>query len=257
MEGLSYSSRFILLGLCLCFSPIAHSQDLAELSMRARINLYDEWEFDSVAYYHDLVIGKEFTPAFAYSDHGWYLMLIGRQQESMKMIRKAAEMAPADVQLSTWYAWALLWDSRVADALKWINKAIEMDPGNGETLFVASLIYAEEQSYSQAISYAVKASSSDSAWRAGVPLAFAIAGKKDQALELAMQIETSANANDALFLAEMYTRLNDHDKALEKLELALRLRHPFLPWLELWPGIRPLQNEQRFKQIVLSMNLPD
>jgi len=88
-------------------------------------------------------------------------------------------------------------------------------------------------------------------------LAFAIAGKKDQALELAMQIETSANANDALFLAEMYTRLNDHDKALEKLELALRLRHPFLPWLELWPGIRPLQNEQRFKQIVLSMNLPD
>ncbi|MDH3648818.1 MAG: hypothetical protein OEQ53_04000, partial [Saprospiraceae bacterium] len=77
-------------------SDLVVGQDVAQMAVRARDNLYDHWNFDSVAYYFDRVIGEKYAPAFAYSDYGWYLMLIDRYQEGLNYVQQAAEMDPAD-----------------------------------------------------------------------------------------------------------------------------------------------------------------
>ena len=232
------------------------AQDIAALSMRARVNLYDNWNFDSVAYYHDQVIGKKYCPAFAYSDYGWYLLLKGENSKGMSMIRKAADMAPSDTQLTTWYAWALLWDNKPAKAREWIEKALSNDPSNGEALFVASLIASEQDDHSRAVDYARSAASMDPMWRASGPLALAAAGKHAEATDMAKSIALSANANDAMLLAEMYVILGDRKQALGFLEKSYELKHPFMPWIECWPGMRPLYGEPRFQDLVDRMNLP-
>ena len=80
----------------LCLHPFqeVQGQDVADLAMQARNNLYEHWNLDSAAYYFKRVIGKPYALAFAYSDYGWYLMLINKSEEGLRYIEKAAEVDP-------------------------------------------------------------------------------------------------------------------------------------------------------------------
>jgi tetratricopeptide (TPR) repeat protein len=232
------------------------SQDVAQLAMRARINLYDNWNFDSVAYYFDKVIGKRHAPAFAYSDYGWYLMLINKFEEGLTYVEKAAKMAPRDKQLVAWNAWAILWDDDLLRAKQWIDKALAIDRNYGEALYVGSLIASATKNHIEAIKLAEKAASYDPNWRGAISLALAKAGNREQALEWAEKIAKDENAFDAWLLMEVYTYLGNDEKALDYLQKAYDLRFPFMPWLELAPGLEHLHDHPRFKAIVQKMHLP-
>jgi len=238
-------------------SESAHGQDIAQLAMRARTHLYDSWNFDSVAYYFGKVIGKKHAPAFAYSDYGWYLMLVDRYEDGLSYIQQAAVMAPSDKQLAAWNAWALLWSGDIPKAMQWIDKALAIDPLYGEALHVASLIASEKGDHNEAIMFAEKAASVDPNWRAGIPLALAMTGNREQVLEWSEKIAADENVYDTMLLVHAYDHLRDTDKALEYLQKSYHLRHPFMPWLKLWPGTEHLRHDPRFELIVQKMNLPE
>lgn len=255
-----HSNLFTLVFIAFMYLLPTHSvvgQDMAQLAMRARINLYDNWSFDSVAYYFDRVIGKKYAPAFAYSDYGWYLLLTDRYEEGLNHIRRAAEMAPADKQLVAWNAWALLWDGDLPKAKQWIQKALAIDPNYGEALYISSLITTEMGNYDEAIRVAGKAASSDPNYRASVPLAMARAGKRQEAIAEAQKIAKDEGVFDVMILMEVYGYLKKDEEALHYLEKSYALRHPFMPWLEFVPGMAHLHDAPRFKAIVLKMNLPE
>ena len=245
-------AAFIYLGP----SNSAIGQDVAELAMRARNNLYDTWNFDRAIYYFDRVIGEKYAPAFAYSDYGWYLMLVDRYEEGLTYIQRAAEMAPADRQLVTWNSWALLWDGDLPKAKQWIKKALAIDPNYGEALFISSRIASGTGNHKEAISLAEKAASNDPTWRAIVPWALAKAGKREEAIARVEIIAKDENAFDAMLLMEVYANWGDDDKALDYLRKAYELKHPFMPWLNFIPGTEHLHDDPRFKTIVQKMNLP-
>jgi tetratricopeptide (TPR) repeat protein len=231
-------------------------QDVAELAMRARTNLYDKWNFDSVAYYLDRVIGKKYTPAFAYSDYGWYLMLVDKYEEGLTYIQRAAEMDPADKQLVAWNSWALVWSGDLPKAKRWIQKALAIDPNYGEALYINSLIASEMGNHEEAISLAKKAAFKDLNWRAGVPLALVKASKREEAIVWAQKIAKDENVFDAMILMEVFGNLRNDDKALHYLQKSYELRHPFMPWLNFVPSTKYLHADSRFKAIVQKMNLP-
>ncbi len=251
--------KYFLLLICVWSGCIAvcNAQDIAALAMRARVHLYETWNFDSVAYYHSSVIGNKYCPAFAYSDYGWYLLLTGEYSEAMAMIRKAAEMSPADAQMNSWYAWALYWDNNFDLAEKWVGRALKIDPANSEALFVASLIASAQGKHSKAISLAEEAARNDPAWRSGVPLALTKAGQSNDAESLIVNISKNATANDAMLLAETYTRLEQYEEALDYLEMAYSRHHPFMPWIQYWRGLEPLFQNSRFADLVSKLNLPE
>lgn len=232
-------------------------QDVDQLAIQARNNLYDNWNFDSVAFYFNQVIGKEYAPAFAYSDYGWYLMLEDKFDEGLSYIQQAAEMDPSDKQLVAWNSWALLWGGDLPNAKQWINKALAIDPEYGEALHVSSRIASEMANHSEALRLAEKAASNDPNWRAMIPFALVKAGNREQALEWCEKIAEDANAFDAVLLMEVYANLRDDDKALDYLQKSYELRHPFMPWLKLIPGLTHLHDHPRFKNIVQKMNLPE
>ena len=241
----------VLLG---CFITVS-GQDNGELAMRARIHLYETWNFDSVAYYHKKVIGKKHTPAFAYSDYGWFLMLKGKHDEALEMIKKAAQMDRADKQLATWYAWALLWYGKQSEARQEIRRALDIAPKYGEALFVASLIASEDEDHAAAIQYAKAGAAADKNWRGGIPLAFAQAGRNGDAIEIAVRYSRDETQFDLMPLAETYAILGAYDRALEYLQKAYEQKHPFFPWVEFWPETRALQADPRFKSILDRLNL--
>lgn len=244
--------------LFILFSQISiKAQDVAELAMRARINLYEKWNFDSVEHYLDKIIDRKHTPAFAYSDYGWYLLLKGQNQRGMESIRRAAEMDPVDVQLTTWYSWALLWKNDVAEATRWIERALEIDPKNGEALHVACRIALKRTDYEEALKYAKSVAANSSPWRAILPLVYAKIGEPEQALKWAQSFANEKQASDYWMLAETYINLDMSEKALKFLHLAYDTRYPFMPWLRIDPGLSSLKDTPLFNKIVTELRPPE
>ncbi len=252
--------KIIAIALCISVTlgtvSVIPAQDVAQLAMRARINLYETWNFDSVSYYLNRVIGKRYTPPFAYSDYGWYLMLLDQFDEGLAFIQKAAEMDSSDKQLAAWNAWALLWKGDLSSANQWIGKALALDPNDGEALYVSSLIASEMGNHQKAIKQAKRAAISDPNWRVAESYAYARAGEEEKALTLAKKIARNENVYDVMLLINVYGQLGDDDKALEYLEKAFTLKHPFMPWLKLVPDTKHLHHDTRFKKIVQRINLP-
>ena len=236
-------------------SPV-NGQDIAALAMKARIHLYDHWNFDSTEYYLNLVIGEKYAPAFAYSDYGWFLLLKDQPKRGRSNILKAVKMSPKDQQLLTWQAWADLWYSDLRSAKKFIDQALQINANNGETLYVASLIASNQSKYNEALRYAEQAAQNDPTYRAGIALALVNAGKIPEARNIAERISKDLQATDAMILMETYAHMNDPNQALNYLEKAYELRHPFLPWLKGIPALKELQDDLRFRDIVRKINLP-
>jgi len=209
-----------------------------------------------VAYYFDKVIGKRYAPAFAYSDYGWYLMLVDKYEEGLTYIQKAAKMDSRDKQLVAWNAWALLWDGDLPKAKNEINKALAIDPNYGEALYVSSMIASAMEDHNEAIRLAEKAAANDPNWRGSIPLALVKGGNREQALAWAEKIAEDENAFDAWLLMEVYAYLRNNDKALDYLRKSYELRFPFMPWLKLAPGLEHLRNDPRFETTVQKLDLP-
>ncbi len=247
---------YIVLFSLLQITPLV-AQDMAQLAMRARINLYEKWNFDSVEYYFDLIINEKYTPAFAYMDYGWFLVLKDRNKEGLREIRKAAQMDPDDAQLSTWYSWALLWYGDVEEADKWISKALKLDPENGEALHLASRIAVARKDYKEAIRLAEVTASKSPLWRGILPWTYAQAGQVEKAIEWAEKYSAENKPDDNWLLMETYSSLEMDDRALEYLQGAFDHRYPFMPWLELTPGLESLHSHPLFQEILVQLNLPD
>lgn len=247
----------LILGLSLSYSIPIHSQPGPDLAMRARVNLYEKWDFDSTAYYFDLIIGEENTPAYAYSDFGWWLILEERFEDGLKYIQQAAEMDPPDKQLIAWSAWAQLWSGNLNEAQKWINRALALDPGYGEGLYVSSMIASGKGDHERAVRLAEQASTLDPNWRGALPLALAKAGRKDEALTLAQEFAAEGKMMDTMLLLEVFSLLGKESEALTQLERAYELRHPFMPWIEYVQNIENLRPSSRYAAVLKKMNLPE
>ena len=231
-------------------------QDVAQLAMRARVHLYETWNFDSAAYYFNQVIGEKNTPAFAYADYGWYLILLNKYDEGLNHIRQATEISSDDKQMVTWYAWAMIWGGDLTKAKLWIDKALTIDPDYGEALHVASRVASKLNNHKEAIELAERAAASDERWRAGIPLALALAGEQEPALAWTQKITKDEKVNDVIIMTEVYANLEKDDMALDYLEKSFELRHPYMPWMKFIPGTERLHNNSRFLNIVQKMNLP-
>ena len=66
-------------------------------------------------------------------------------------------------------------------------------------------------------------------WDLGV--AYARAGQKENALEVASEMEKNLDSWNAWGLAEIYAALEDKDKAIYFLEEAYRMHQDFIPWI--------------------------
>ena len=255
MRNINISSLKILVIFMIITPKYTSAQDAASMASRARINLYQNWNFDSSEYYWNKIIDKESTPAFAYADYGWYLMIYDdRLDEGLSYIRKSVDLDPENKVLLTWYGWALL-TKDVSEAKKWIDKVLAMDPNFAEALQVSALIAVRMNENDKAIQWARMAADQDTRFKYLVPLVHAQSGKKEKALETLDKIAIQEEALDFWFLMQIYGWLQMDDQALENMQKAYEAKFPYIPWLELIPGLEHLQKTDTFKSIIASLDL--
>ncbi len=90
----------------------------------------------------------------------------------------------------------------------------------------------------------------------GLGMAYAAAGQRDNALEVAAQLEKKPTGWNSWGLSLIYAQLGDKEKTLYWIESMLEKRMDFIPWLRHDPSYKFLYKDKRFKEIVDGLNLP-
>src|SRR6266542_4071680 len=103
---------------------------------------------------------REFKRAIALNPdysvaHHWYaiyLMIVGRQSESVAEIRRAQELDPLSLSINTWVGTILARSGQLDQAIAQVRKTVEMDPNFILAHFRLGSLYEEGGRYDEAIS---------------------------------------------------------------------------------------------------------
>jgi serine/threonine protein kinase/Tfp pilus assembly protein PilF len=186
-----------------------------------------------------------------------YLMIVGRPDEAMAMIKKALDLDPFNVTVHSFYAAALKMAGRSDDAIAQANRALEMQPDNWVALNWRYHAYRAKGMDKEAFAY-LKQLYSDPDLQSALDKGFAEAGLRGAAGRLAQALESHAASGRIAptDVAAFYALAQDKELALKWLERAYELKDPGLPYLNCSPFWDPVRSDPRFQDLLRKMGFP-
>ena len=218
-----------------------------------------DWDFASA--------GKEFrralelNPGYANAHHwyAWHLALLGRNDEAIVEMRKAADLDPLSLIINADLAELLVITRHFDDSIRQSLKTIEMDPNFGLAHNQLGQAYLQKDMQNDAIAEfqrAVQLSGASPTCTANLARAYAISGKGKEARQILAELKRRSNPGYSLAaeIASVYAALGEKDQAMTWLEKGYEER--FNPGVLLRPGFDPLRSDPRFQDLRQRMGLP-
>ncbi|HEV8203402.1 MAG TPA: tetratricopeptide repeat protein, partial [Pyrinomonadaceae bacterium] len=219
-------------------------------------------------------------------------ILQGRQQpeEAMIEFRRAIDLKPTYSVAHLRYAYFLMWSLRIDQALSHMKRAQQLDPASPITNAALGSVLLVAREYDEAIKYSQRALELEPTQMAArinladaylekkmftealqelekIPerndeyviaekgYAYALAGRKQEAMKLFAQLEKIVGEKGAPYMyARFYGALGDNDKAFEWLEKA-NLNKMVQANLKYDAQIDPLRNDPRFNEFLKRHNV--
>jgi serine/threonine protein kinase/TolB-like protein/Tfp pilus assembly protein PilF len=189
-----------------------------------------------------------------------YLMIVGRRDESLTIIKRALQLDPFNIQVHAFYAVDLLFARRYDDVLAEARNALAMQPDNNPVLNGLYLAQAAKGMYKECLetlkaylklSYQVP--DLDGLIDRGFAEGGFRAAMKDAADALAAYATGHLVApTDAVLL---YDLAGDNVRALEWVERACSARDPNVPYFPVFVP-DPLRSDPRFQEMMHKLNIP-
>jgi TolB-like protein/DNA-binding winged helix-turn-helix (wHTH) protein/Flp pilus assembly protein TadD len=230
----------------------------AHNSLAFCLDVFD-WDWDSA--------GKEFrraielNPGYA-TAHQWYashLLLLGRNQESIAELRKAENLDPLSLIISSDLADFLVIAHSYDESIRESRKTIEMDPSFALAHNQLGQAYLQKSMNDEAVAELQKAvhlSGDSPTCMANLARAYVASGKKSEAVRLLDDLKKRSDPGDshASEIALIYIALGDTDQALNWLGKGYEER--LNPSVLLRPGFDPIRLDPRFKNLLRRIGLP-
>jgi len=212
---------------------------------------------------------REFKRAIALNPdysvaHHWYaiyLMIVGRQSESVAEIRRAQELDPLSLSINTWVGTILARSGQLDQAIAQVRKTEEMDPNFILAHFRLGSLYEEGGRYDEAISEfkeVLRLSGGKPLGASSLARVYALAGKRveaqkglDELIKLSQQRFVSPAS-----IALIYIALGDKDRAFTWMEKSNDLRELNIVRLNADPRFDPLRSDPRFTAFVRRVGIP-
>ena len=224
----------------------------------AEFKLFFEWDFVGAekAFQRALELNpNEQLSRLLYPD---LLLLKGQAEEAVAMSKSAYDLDPFSARTGKALAHVYYYARKYDEALEQSKKTLELFP-NYHLIFLGP-IYERKGMYDEAIEGYVQ-----SAQRWGLAEADAMtlrqeysksgwAGYWKKRLELA-QAEAKQKRVAPLYLAGLYSRVGDKDKAFELLQQAYNERDPLLIFIKEEPAWESLHSDPRFTSLLQRMGL--
>lgn len=199
----------------------------------------------------------ELNPNYANAHH-WYAMFLsamGRHDEALAKIRRAKELDPVSLIISTNEGWILFCSRQYDAAIEQLQKTVELDPNFANAHYKLALVYEAKGMHKQAVEEflnddalsgegqemvtAQQTAYSESGWR----------GFGRQQLSQLNKDAKEGYVSPRSFVFA-YLQLGDKDRAFEWLEKAYQERSELLLYLKVDPRFDPLRSDPRFDNLL-------
>ncbi len=221
----------------------------------ADVALYHDWDWAKAEQYFQRAFKLNPNLAMTHYHNAWRLALFNRMDEAIAEHKRARDLDPLRPVHTAWLGGLYYYEGRYDEAIAEALKALELQPGYGPSYYVMVQAYSAKGMHDEAIATAQQGLPSNSKYAgpALLGIAYAHAGQRKEALEIAERIDPSRG----LFAAQIYAALGEKNKALDILEANYRDHISILPWIRVHGGeYEALRDEPRFRELLKLMNLP-
>jgi serine/threonine protein kinase/tetratricopeptide (TPR) repeat protein len=227
-------------------------------------SVYAFYDFDWAAAEHEFRRALDLSPNYAPSPEyfAWYLMTVGRKDESLSQIRRAEQLDPLSSEILSVSGLFLYFSRRYDEALTELKKCIDVDPNSWTGYLFLSQVYQQQGRFPEAMEALQHASrivgDSNAIPTAELAHAYAASGRKAEARRILDELSDRSKRGvvSKYALGTAYAALGDKNEALSRLEQAYSERSATLDFVNVDPELDSLRSEPRFQDLVRRMNFP-
>jgi TolB-like protein/DNA-binding winged helix-turn-helix (wHTH) protein/Tfp pilus assembly protein PilF len=230
----------------------------AHTSLAFVLDLY-YWDWDTAEKEYILAINLNPNYAMAHHWYAWHLLVLGQNAEGMVEMNKAESLDPLSLIIRSDVANALTASHRFEESIQQSRKTLALDPNFAIGHFHLGEALVQQHQYNAAIAEfqrAIELSGHLAAFDANLAHAYAVSGRKAEALRIAKDMESRSDLNQSAYalIALIFVGLGDSDQAMNWLNKAYDAR--FNPSILIRPGFDPLRADARFLQLRRRIGLP-
>lgn len=213
-----------------------------------------DWNYADAEEQYKQAIERGVNNAEAHYSYGNFLVAMGRTDEALNEYNIARQLDPPSLNIPTNIGWALYIAGRYDEASTQIKQVIARDPSFARAYMNLGEITQEQGRFDEAIGYFKKAKelSSDPLADMAIGHAYAVAGRKAEAMKIAADLEEKVRTKEVSpFLpAVVYAGLNEKDKAFYWLERAYQERSNWLTLIKVGRRLKNLHGDPRFDDLL-------
>lgn len=210
---------------------------------------------------------KEFKRAISLNPnyptaHHWYqilLLTLGRHDEALAEIKRALELDPLAPILELNISLAYVGKGDLDSAMEHAKRLVQLDPNFPLAHEAYGFVYLKQRRYAEAIAEFQQDVAHD---RSAYSLsllghAYAMAGKRDEALTVLKELVEKYNKRESLaqYVAAVYAGLGDTDQAFAWLEKGFQTRNGTLDFVVFDVTYDPLRSDPRYADLLRRMGL--
>jgi tetratricopeptide (TPR) repeat protein len=220
-----------------------------------------EWDWQAAKNEFDTALRLDPNSSELHESYGMYLEALGRYDEAVSERETARKLDPMSPAVTADVGYPLYYARRQDEAIAYFRKGLELDPNYSWAHAWIGQSYLELKKYPEAIAEidkAVDLSQGASRIIATRGFAFAVAGRRDDALKVLADLDGLAKEKyvSPYFFAVIYAGLGEKDKAFHYLDEAVAERHPYLVLANVEPVFDDIRSDPRFPAILDKVNLP-
>jgi TolB-like protein/DNA-binding winged helix-turn-helix (wHTH) protein len=231
----------------------------AHTSLAFVLDLY-YWDWNAAEQQYKLAINLNPGYAVAHHWYAWHLLVLGKNAEGMFEMRQAERLDPLSLIIRSDVADALCSLHLFEESVLQSRKTLALDPNFAVGHFQLAEALVQQRQFDAAIGEfqrAIAISGHLAAFDANLAYAFAVSGRKTEALNIALNMETRANLNPSADanIALIYVGLGNLDQAMAWLNKAYDAR--FNPSILIRPAFDALRADARFRDLRHRVGLRD
>ena len=218
-----------------------------------------DWAGAERAFQRSLELDARYPAAHQfYAD---YLKAMGRFEEALTEMTRAAELDPLSLPITTGVGHVLYLSRQYDRAIEQYQKALELDPEFLQARLWFGRPYLQKGMYAEALEelqQAVELSSRSTMSLAVLGHAHAAAGNAEEAHGILKDLMKRAEERylPSYWIALVYVGLEDRDLAFEWLDRAFQERSSWLVWCKVEPRFDVLRDDPRFDALLKKMGFP-
>ncbi len=219
-------------------------------------------EFNWPAAEREFRCGLELNPNYAIGHFYFanYLLARGQFEDALAEARHAKALDPVSLPVRSNTAMALYYGGQYDQAIEQCLQVLEIDPHFARSYEDLGRVYWEKGMRAEAIrafKKAVSCSGRGSLYLAELAHAYAVVGKRAEAVTLLKELTERAHKRyvSAYAFVVVHTGMGDKDQAFAWLDKAYEERASTLPFLQTNPTLASLRSDSRFQTLIRRMSL--